>query len=166
MTAALDVVCIDCIAEGITRRRPIKMVRGLPVAGLRCTTHWRARRAVTRDRAWERYLERTYGITGDEYWAIYEWQGGVCYICERANGKTKKLSVDHDHKTGFVRGLLCSPCNKDVLGHLKDDPKACIRAALYLLRPPAFSVIGERVAPIELIEQLERALDEPNNPDP
>lgn len=93
----------------------------------------------------------TYGITADEYWSIYEWQGRTCYICRRANGTgRKKLSVDHDHITGYVRGLLCGPCNRDVVGHLRDDPAAFLRGASYLDSPPAFNVIGQRVAPIEL----------------
>ncbi|ASR77165.1 endonuclease VII [Mycobacterium phage MyraDee] len=115
-------------------------------------THHRARRNVTRDTAWERRLMAVYGITAAEYWAIYELQGGCCYICRRATGTgRKKLSVDHCHKTGFVRGLLCGPCNRDVLGHLRDDPAAFHRGVEYLVNPPAFHIIGERVAPIELL---------------
>jgi Recombination endonuclease VII len=79
-----------------------------------------------------------YGITAADYWNIYAWQGCRCYICERATGAgRKKLSVDHCHKTGAVRGLLCGPCNRDVLGHLRDDPEALLRAARYLTNPPA-----------------------------
>lgn len=58
-----------------------------------------------------------YGITEKEYWTIFDAQGGCCAIC----GKTRKedgrnLSVDHNHKTGKVRGLLCWKCNR-ALGH-------------------------------------------------
>lgn len=92
-----------------------------------------------------------YGITAVEYRAILASQGGRCYICQRATGKVKRLSVDHDHSTGFVRGLLCGPCNRDVIGHLRDEPEAFLRGYNYLMSPPAIAVIGERVAPIELI---------------
>ena len=93
----------------------------------------------------------TYGITAEEYWAIYEYQGGCCYICRRAKGTgRKKLSVDHCHTTGFVRGLLCGPCNRDVVGHLRDEPEAFDRGAAYLRYPPAWTVIGQVVAPIEI----------------
>lgn len=153
--------CVDCVAEGITTKRKPALTRaGNPVPGNRCVTHERARKSRTRDRAWELRLIATYGITADEYWAIYDYQleankarglTGACYICGRATGKgRKKLSVDHDHETGFVRGLLCGPCNRDVVGHLRDDPAAFLRGASYLESPPAFNVIGQRVAPIEL----------------
>ncbi|QXN73032.1 endonuclease VII [Mycobacterium phage Phillis] len=146
------VECKDCIAEGITNvRKPATTRGGKPVPGKRCVTHHRARRQTTRDAAWERRLMDTYGITAEEYWEIYEFQGGCCYICRRATGKgRKKLSVDHCHTTGFVRGLLCGPCNRDVLGHLRDEPEAFLRGYNYLSSPPAIAVIGRRVAPIEL----------------
>ncbi|WP_237075950.1 endonuclease VII domain-containing protein [Mycobacteroides abscessus] len=93
---------------------------------------------------------KTYGITAEQYWAIYEYQGGCCWICRRAKGTgSKRLSVDHDHKTGYVRGLLCSPCNRGVLGHLRDDRRALFHGIQYLNDPPAFDVIGKVVAPIE-----------------
>lgn len=88
-----------------------------------------------------------YGLTAEEYWLIYAAQGGVCYICRRANGARKRLSVDHDHKTGFIRGLLCAPCNRDVIGHLRDDVEALQRAIDYLIYPPAFEVVGHRAVP-------------------
>ena len=84
---------------------------------------------------------------------IYKVQGGCCHICERAKGTgRKRLSVDHCHKTGIVRGLLCGPCNRDVVGHLRDDPEAFHRGRNYLLCPPALAVVGERIAPIHLTE--------------
>lgn len=89
----------------------------------------------------------TYGITEEEYWEIYEHQEGYCYICRRANGRRKRLSVDHCHATGMVRGLLCTSCNRNVLGHLRDDPAALERAAEYLRTPPAPQAIGVRITP-------------------
>ena len=83
-----------------------------------------------------------YGLTPEQYWALYEAQGGVCYICERATGKTKRLAVDHSHESGYVRGLLCGICNK-ILGHLRDDWLAAYRLNMYLKYPPAFEVIGK-----------------------
>jgi hypothetical protein len=50
-----------------------------------------------------------------------------CVIC----GSQEKLVVDHDHKTGEIRGLLCNHCNRG-LGHFKDDPMLLEFAAQYL----------------------------------
>lgn len=99
---------------------------------------------------------KTYGITAEQYWKLYEYQGRCCYICQRAKGTARKrLSVDHDHNTGLVRGLLCSPCNRNVVGHLRDDPEAFFRGGMYLRNPPAFRVIGQVIAPIELVTPRE-----------
>ena len=60
----------------------------------------------------------------------------------RATGRAKKLAVDHDHKTGEVRGLCCGICN-NVLGLMaRDDPSVFDRAADYLRNPPARRVLG------------------------
>lgn len=146
-----SVVCKDCVAEEITTvRKPALTRAGKPVPGNRCVTHHRARKKSTSEASWEKRMIATYGINAEEYRAILEFQGGVCYICRRANGARKRLSVDHCHETGFVRGLLCGPCNRDVVGHLRDEPEAFLRGFNYLSSPPAFAVIGNRMAPIEL----------------
>ncbi len=57
-------------------------------------------------------------------------QGGVCAICKTPpNGV--RLSVDHDHKTAAVRGLLCAPCNTGI-GMLRDSPMLLAMAEEYL----------------------------------
>jgi len=63
-------------------------------------------------------------------------QNGKCAICEgtdggHRNGEPKALAVDHNHKTGKVRGLLCESCNQGI-GKLKDSPETCRKAADYL----------------------------------
>lgn len=72
--------------------------------------------------------ERRYGITREEYEALYEWQGGKCAIC-RAPRET--LVVDHCHKTNEARFLLCNGCNSG-LGQFKDSIAIALRAAAYL----------------------------------
>ncbi len=65
-------------------------------------------------------LRYRFGITLDEYNALLEAQEGVCAICGQPeialgrNGRTRHLSVDHDHRTGQVRGLLCHECNVEL----------------------------------------------------
>ena len=81
---------------------------------------------------------RAYGVTADEYDRLLTAQGGVCAVClrpERAlrGGIPKTLSVDHDHGSGVVRGLLCQSCNT-ALGLLDDDPVLLAAASFYLLR--------------------------------
>lgn len=133
--------CVDCRKEGITTNREAKY------PGPRCYTHHRLRKKQQSEARHGAHIEATYGITAEEYDAIYKAQGGVCAICRRASGKRRRLAVDHDHATGYVRGLLCKTCNRNVLGHLRDDPEALNRAIGYLNHPPAFDVIGKRKAP-------------------
>jgi hypothetical protein len=116
--------------------------RALKAPGPRCATCHRARKKTLRSAAHGAHILKTYGITSEQYEDLYEAQRGTCYICRRATGATKKLSVDHDHATGYVRGLLCTPCNK-ILGHLRDDIDSAYRVGDYLMSPPAFKVIGK-----------------------
>jgi hypothetical protein len=51
------------------------------------------------------------GVSDDEYARLLKAQGGGCAICG-TKPKTRRLHVDHDHKTGEVRGLLCHRCNR------------------------------------------------------
>jgi hypothetical protein len=84
----------------------------------------------------ERRVQEVYGLAEGDYDRLLEAQGGVCYICRRATGRTRRLSVDHDHRTGAVRGLLCRPCN-DLLGHIRDDVETAKRVIGYLTWSPA-----------------------------
>lgn len=85
------------------------------------------------------FIKSTYGITLIEYEAMLEAQGGVCAICgEKETRKNRytgicRLHIDHDHKTGEVRGLLCSSCNF-ALGGFRDDPEILIKAMKYLIK--------------------------------
>lgn len=132
MPRPLKKACKDC---GSTTRK-------LQLPGPRCATCLRALKKAQKRASHGRWILKTYGLTIEQYEALYEAQEGSCYICCRAKGITKRLAVDHDHVTGHVRGLLCSTCNK-FLGHLHDDPDAGFRVGDYLVNPPAFEVIGK-----------------------
>ncbi|MEN6608596.1 MAG: endonuclease VII domain-containing protein [Bryobacteraceae bacterium] len=77
-----------------------------------------------------------FGISINEYSKMYMEQNGRCAICGGTdagtrNGNAKAFAVDHDHKTGRVRGLLCEACNTGI-GKLKDDPEVLRSAIRYL----------------------------------
>jgi hypothetical protein len=89
--------------------------------------HPERRRASMRNAAlWARYH-----ITATDYDAMHKSQGGKCAICGRTN-RARNLDVDHCHKTGRVRGLLCSACNR-AIGCLDDSVERAIGAAKYLM---------------------------------
>jgi Recombination endonuclease VII len=97
--------------------------------------------------SWKYRLKREYGLTPDDYWALYEAQGRKCAIARcHATGKTRRLSVEHDHSSGYIRGLACSTHNS-WFGRAGDDPAVFESAASYLRTPPAFAVIGKRAVP-------------------
>jgi hypothetical protein len=76
-----------------------------------------------------------YGITPEQYDQMLLDQGGGCAICgseEEGRGK-EFLHVDHDHKTGKVRGLLCFGCNSGI-GHLREDTEIMHSAIHYIER--------------------------------
>jgi hypothetical protein len=77
-------------------------------------------------------LKTTFGITLSEYNALFASQNGLCAGCYRHQTMFKtRLSVDHDHATGKVRGLLCKDCNW-ILGSAKDSCNTLERLAAYL----------------------------------
>lgn len=80
-------------------------------------------------------VEKVYGITGDDYETLLALQGGKCAIC-RARPISKRLATDHDHKTGAVRGLLCSRCNHDLMGSAWDSMAIAVALWHYLNTPP------------------------------
>lgn len=93
---------------------------------------YQAERVQTR----ERHLVRKYGVDLAQYERMLKAQEGRCAICgcEEKTQHNGVFHVDHCHKTGAVRGLLCRGCNH-VLGHLKDDPELLRNAISYLASP-------------------------------
>lgn len=83
-----------------------------------------------KERNRETYLLRAYGLTLDMYQQKLEDQGFVCAICKRPDG-LGNLSIDHNHETGEVRGLLCRACNA-AIGALGDDIVLLEKALEYL----------------------------------
>jgi len=72
----------------------------------------------------------------DEDIPILGWyQEGKCAICGRRPTQFRRLCIDHDHRTGEIRGLLCDYCNTTI-GFLKDDADWLASAADYLKECP------------------------------
>ena len=87
-----------------------------------------------KDKTRKRHLLKNYGITVEDYENMLTYQNSVCAICGNGPMPSDRggiLHVDHCHKTGNVRGLLCGDCNKGI-GIFKDDPDRLIKAANYL----------------------------------
>ncbi len=78
-----------------------------------------------------------YNISLEKYNELLKKQNSVCAICKNSesskhqNGKIKRLSVDHDHRTERIRGLLCMNCNI-AIGKLNEDIKLFQKAIDYL----------------------------------
>jgi hypothetical protein len=70
---------------------------------------WRAKNPERWSAIARRMVLKRYGLTPATYAAILEKQGNRCRICRVPFDGTPH--IDHDHETGFVRGLLCGPCN-------------------------------------------------------
>lgn len=85
----------------------------------------------------ELYLKKTYHITPAIYQEMLDYNDGGCHICSRKPKTGKNLNVDHDHKTGENRGLLCFFCNKYMIGRRRrEHAKLFEMAAKYLRRVP------------------------------
>lgn len=142
-------LCVDCITDGVTTYRPARY--GGPRSPL-CTTHHRARRKTRSARAHGLRTEKVYGISAEDYWALYAAQGGKCAVCQRATGAARRLAVDHEHGRpgcehqpdvgcrNCIRCLACKTCNTVVLGRYSAD--ALARAILVLKTLPAQQVLN------------------------
>lgn len=77
-------------------------------------------------------LKMNFGITIEQYDNMLSAQNNGCYICGKTPEQNKKrLAVDHNHKTGKIRALLCESCNIGI-GLLNENPKILRDAAIYL----------------------------------
>jgi len=85
-----------------------------------------------------RHRKYSHGVDDAQYQELFEKQDGVCAICKqpetakhKKSGRVHSLTVDHDHRTGVVRGLLCRRCNT-ALGWFNDDEWLVECAMFYL----------------------------------
>lgn len=85
------------------------------------------RRAERKMQARNAYLKRKYGITLDDFFRMHDEQRGRCAAC----GEERPLVVDHCHKTGAIRLLLCDRCNRTI-AYAHEDPSYLRRLAIFL----------------------------------
>lgn len=78
----------------------------------------------------KKHLRDKYNLTLKGYTKLFEEQKGVCAICKKPS--VERLNVDHNHRTGKVRGLLCNKCNR-FLGFLETLPKETIQESFKYL---------------------------------
>lgn len=77
-------------------------------------------------------LRKKYGITAAEFNSLLASQDNRCAICGSSESKSRgRMHVDHNHKTGAIRGILCQACNV-TLGKMEDSPELLRKAAAYL----------------------------------
>lgn len=100
-------------------------------------------------RAWSLRLGRVFGISKDAYTAIVKLQGGQCPICGKPvpdpeePGEARRFPVDHDHKSGEVRGVPCEYCNRRRIGQWNSSNIETLRRLLaYIENPPARRYFG------------------------
>lgn len=80
-----------------------------------------------------------YGLTDEDYEAMLEAQEYRCAICYEHEVRNVRFAVDHCHKSGKTRFLLCAACNTG-LGLFKEDPEILTRAAEYIHLTRRFSI--------------------------
>lgn len=145
-TDGLQSWCRTCAAEYNKARRDADIEAHLAASRARQQANPEAARIrrqrhkdklgdVYKRREYGYHLRKKYGITVEDYDAMLKSQGGQCAICRDAKiwKQKRSLVVDHCHKTGKVRGLLCNQCNTAV-GHLSDCKENAMRLFEYLNR--------------------------------
>lgn len=98
-----------------------------------CKEYYNANSERIIKRTSKRTLKWRYNLTPEELIEMHQQQNNVCKICGKPPNPGRNLDVDHDHKTGRIRGLLCNNCNRG-LGHLQDSIIILEAAINYLNR--------------------------------
>lgn len=127
--------CKSCIASHMQEYRKTKPQSDefIQLRRLRDKQRWPKRRVRESENRKIRALIKRYNLTIGEYETIRKRQRNRCAICgiEESKSQKKNLCVDHDHKTGKVRGLLCGKCNSG-LGFFQDNTDIIEKALGYL----------------------------------
>ena len=82
------------------------------------------------NRQW--HFKDKFNLSHEEWLEMWEYQEEKCAICGIVFPTPSDACVDHDHKTGEIRGLLCRKCNRGI-GHFNDDIELVTKAMKYLM---------------------------------
>ena len=78
-------------------------------------------------------LKARYNITPEKYYEVLADQQNKCAICGKdQKDEKRRFAVDHNHKTEFIRGLLCNYCNSKLMMFIRDDKNRAMGLAEYL----------------------------------
>lgn len=114
------------------RRQPYKLETVCKACRYECNRKWAEANPEKVERIQKKsYLRIRYGTTPEEKEAKYVAQGRCCAICKTSQPGERDWNMDHDHKTGKARGVLCNHCNK-ALGLLKDSVETAREVVRYL----------------------------------
>lgn len=99
---------------------------------------------------WAYSIKAKYGLTVEQYENILAAQGYKCAICQRDTSQIYKsksrLSVDHDHITGAVRGILCTGCNGRLLPSIGESAETAARLFFYLTKKHEYGFVPEKTS--------------------
>lgn len=99
----------------------------------------------TPDQIRDKYYRKRFNLSLEEYNNLLTAQRDCCAVCMQSTSSfNKRLAVDHNHKTGEVRGLLCFRCNHFVVGKYT-DPALLYAAARYLTGPHTGKFVPKKV---------------------
>jgi hypothetical protein len=125
-------ICKLCLIEKPLNKFDANRWQCRPEADKKNVSRWRLENP---EKVRSMSLMYSYGLTVKKYNTMLTNQNAVCAICGSTTSKTNRSDnfyVDHDHATGKVRGLLCSPCNT-ALGLLEDNVDFLMSAVSYLM---------------------------------
>ena len=131
----LECWCRECHKEKIRIKNQIRQRKYKETRKRYNDTH---KEQMSKQKA-EKRLSTRYGITIEDYRVMQENQNGKCSICNKEqtrlnrNNKPIRLAVDHDHKTGRIRGLLCYKCNSGI-GYFNDNIELLSKPINYLTK--------------------------------
>lgn len=93
------------------------------------------KKKISKEKSFQYKLKSRYGITPTQYFNMLLRQKGCCAICGKGADEEKRhFAVDHNHKSGFIRGILCNYCNSRLMRYLRDNKRRADGLVSYLTK--------------------------------